>query len=291
MLLRNFRKIDAYSSVRLALLAVLSAVGVFFTANETLSYFLWFAAGYFTFGSLSWLLYSERWAFKGTQFRFVVFVLFVFPYVSEFTAYSLVVGGMLVETNWQFAENFRRRRNPIWVLHMGTLSALGWLLFPAGGYYIGVGSLIALLLLGGLNIRTLLQALVAFFIPVSVPLFLSSSADATYFSPPVLQQVPPEWWILPALVFLMTIHQFTVSYRKANNLNKLRSLIAFTWIVIGALLAQFIGGEGGFVLLILGLSYQGANALYYFRRRTLVEIIFAILLAFSLVYSFGLIEL
>ena len=291
MLLRNFRKIDAYSSVRLAFLAVASAIGVYFTANESRDLFLWFTAALFAFGSLCWLLYNERWAFKGTQFRFLVFILFLFPYVSEFTAYTLVLGGMLLETNWQFAEYFRRRKNPIWVLHIGTLSALGWLLFPEGGFYIAAGSLVSLLLLSGFNLRTLLQVLVAFFIPISLPLFFSSSSSSLYFSIPELQTLPPEWWVLPGIVFLLTIHQFTVSYRKANNLNKLRSLIALLWIILGSILAQFVGGEGGFVLLVLGLSYQGANALYYFRRRTLVEIIFALLLLYSVTYALGFIEI
>ncbi|MGB1183913.1 MAG: hypothetical protein ACPG4S_02035 [Schleiferiaceae bacterium] len=291
MLLRNFRKIDAYSSVRLAVLAAASAVGVYFTASESLEFFLLFVAGYFAFGSLCWLLYTERWAFKGTLFRFLAVLPLLFPYVSEFTAYSLVFGGMILETNWQFAEYFRRRRNPIWVLHIGTLSALGWFLFPEGGFYIAAGSLVSLLLLGGLNVRTLLQVLVAFFVPISLPLFFSSASSSLYFTLPELRTVPPEWWLLPGLVFVLTIHQFTISYRKANNLNKLRSLIALTWIILGSLIAQFIGGEGGFVLLVLGLSYQGANALYYFRRRTLAEIIFALMLLYSIVYALGFIEI
>lgn len=291
MLLSNFRKIDPFSSLRLILVAMLCIAGVYFVADEQSLNFVVFSVGLVAFGSLCWTLYTDRWAHKGTQFRFLVFALLLFLFVSEFTAYKLIVGGMILETNWQFAEYFRRRRNPTWILHMGTLSALGWLLFPQGGYYIALGSLVALIFIAGINLRSILQFLLSFLLPISLPLFFSSTEESLYFSVPKLVLVPGEWWILPAVIFGLTIHQFTISYRLANNLNKLRSLLALTWILLGASLAMFIGGEGGFVLLILGLTYQGANALYYYRRKVLVEVGFLALLAFSLAYSFNLLEL
>lgn len=290
MLLSNFRKIDPFSSLRLILLAILCIVGVYFVADETVLNLVIFAVGLVAFGALCWTLYTDRWAHKGTQFRFLVAVLLLFPFAAEFTAYKLIVGGMILETNWQFAEYFRRRRNPTWILHMGTLSALGWLLFPEGSFYIALGSLVALLFIAGLNLRSILQFLLSFLLPISLPLFFSSAEESIYFSLPQILPVPAEWWVLPAVIFGLTIHQFTISYRLANNLNKLRSLLALTWILLGSMLAMFVGGEGGYVLLILGLTYQGANALYYYRRKVLVEVGFLILLAFSLAYSFNLLE-
>jgi len=290
MLLSNFRKIDPFSSLRLLLLAILCIIGVYFIADETVSNVVVFAVALVAFGSLCWTLYTDRWAHKGTQFRFLVFVLLLFPFAAEFTAYKLIVGGMILETNGQFAEYFRRRRNPTWILHMGTLSALGWLIFPEGGFYIALGSLVSLLFIGGLNLRSIVQFLLSFLLPISLPLFFSSAEESIYFSMPELVRLPTEWWILPAVIFGLTFHQFTVSYRLANNLNKLRALLALTWILLGSSLAMFVGGEGGFVLLILGLSYQGANALYYYRRKVLVEFGFLVLLAFSLAYSFNLLE-
>ena len=292
MLLRYFRKIDAYSGIRLLALALVSGAAVFWISSDSWIDLTYFAVCYLGMGALSWFSFRDRWAFKGTTFRFLIYALLTLLWSVEFISYSLVLASFLLEANWQFIENFRLRKNAFWLLNSATVSALYWIFFPEGGWFVALGTLLALGFVGQLEIKNYLQWLLGFSLLAAIPVAIGwvNGYDLIYsWSIPV--NTPLEWFVVPALIFVLTINQFFISYRKANNLNKSRSLLALAWVVVGTLLVIFEHGMGGIVLIITGLTYQGANALYYIQRRIAANIVFLVLLIYSLVYAFNLLEL
>lgn len=292
MLLRYFRKIDAYSGIRLLALGVVSGAAVCWISSDSPTDLGLFIASYLVFGTLSWYFFRERWAFKGTTFRFLLYALLALLWSIEFISYSLILASFLLEANWQFIENFRLRKNVFWLLNSASLSALYWIFFPDGGWFVAFGTFVTLVLVGQLNAKNYLQWISGFALISVVPIAIGwvKGYDLIY-GPSVPVNTPLEWFVVPSLLFLLTINQFFISYRKANNLNKSRSLLALFWMVFGSGLVVVEHGMGGIVLIITGLSYQGANALYYIKRRIAANIVFLILLVYSLVYAFNLLEL
>jgi len=291
MLLRYFRKIDAYSGLRLFALVLVCVIGVVVTSGDSRRDHVFFLFIFFFTGLLCWMFFKDRWTFKGSQFRFLVAVLFVILWSSEFVSHTFLVAALVLESNWQFTENFRRRRNPVWIFHSAMLSALTLIFFSHDAWFIGVASFVALLIVGKPQLANLLQWIFGFGLVIILPLLLSQNFFPDFqYRTPEIQEVPVEWWVVPALVLLITLNQFTIFYRKADNLNKSRSLLALTWTLLGVLFASLIGGEGGFVLVLLGLSYQASYAMYYFKRKGWIEIGFLLLMIYSVAYSFNYIE-
>jgi hypothetical protein len=291
MLLRYFRKIDAYSGLRLFALVLVCGIVVVLTSGDSRRDHFLFLLLFFFSGLLCWTFFKDRWAFKGSQFRFLVAVLFVILWSSEFVSHMFLIAALILESNWQFTENFRRRRNPVWILHSAMFSALTIIFISHDAWFIGVASFIMLIIVGKPQVIHVLQWIFGFVLAIIVPLMLSRKFFPDFqYTMPEMQEVPLEWWIVPALVFLLSLNQFITFYRKADNLNKSRSLLAVIWTVLGVLFAFLVGGEGGFVLVLLGLSYQASYAMYYFKRRTWVEIGFLLLMIYSVAYSVNYIE-
>ncbi len=291
MLLRYFRKIDAYSGLRLFALVLVCGIGVVLTSGDSRRDHLFFLLLFFFSGFLCWTVFKDRWAFKGSQFRFLVAVLFVILWSSEFVSHTFLIAALVLESNWQFTENFRRRRNPVWIFHSAMFSALTIIFISHDAWFIGVASFITLIIVGKPQVIHVLQWIFGFVLAIIVPLMLSRNFFPDFqYTMPEMQEVPLEWWIVPALVLLLTLNQFITFYRKADNLNKSRSLLAVMWTVLGVLFAFLVGGEGGFVLVLLGLSYQASYAMYYFKRRSWVEIGFLLLMIYSVAYSVNYIE-
>ena len=291
MLLRYFRKIDAYSGLRLFALVLVCGIVVVLTSGDSRRDHFLFLLLFFFSGLLCWTFFKDRWAFKGSQFRFLVAVLFVILWSSEFVSHTFLMAALILESNWQFTENFRRRRNPVWILHSAMLSALTIIFISHDAWFIGVASFITLVIVGKPQVIHVLQWIFGFVLAIIVPLMLSRKFFPDFqYTMPEMQEVPLEWWIVPALVLLLSLNQFITFYRKADNLNKSRSLLAVIWTVLGVLFAFVVGGEGGFVLVLLGLSYQASYAMYYFKRRTWVEIGLLLLMIYSVAYSVNYIE-
>ena len=291
MLLRYFRKIDAYSGLRLFALVLICGIGVVMTSGDNRRDQLFFLFTFLFSALLCWTFFKDRWTFKGSQFRFLVTLLFIVLWSSEFVSHTFLVAALVLESNWQFTENFRRRRNPIWIFHSTMLSALTIIFFSPDAWFIAVASFATLIIVGKPQIINILQWVFGFVLAIIVPLLLSRNFFPDFqYRTPEIQEVPMEWWVVPGLVLLITLNQFMIFYRKADNLNKSRSLLALIWTLLGAVFAFLVGGDGGFVLVLLGLSYQASYAMYYFKHRGWVEIGFLLLLMYSVAYSFNYIE-
>ena len=85
----------------------------------------------------------------------------------------------------------------------------------------------------------------------------------------------------------MTANQIFNSYRRANQTNKMRTVVAFYMVLLGALGAWQGMGPLAFATVLVSLSYQGANALYYLKPRWYHEILAILFLGYSILLIFG----
>jgi hypothetical protein len=99
---------------------------------------------------------------------------------------------------------------------------------------------------------------------------------------------PNTWWILPLLLAVFALFEWFQSYRKANQTNKSRAMVAGFWLVLGAATALYGAASGG-VLFFLGLSYHLTNGLRYLKNERLADLLVAGLAIFILCSYFNLI--
>jgi hypothetical protein len=282
MLIRQFRKIDSYSWIKLLLTAIAVAVGIGFARNQSPLEVILFLVLFLVLGSLANIVFRERWAFKSTNFRYLIFAVFTLLWSVSHEGYEFLIWSFLLELQWQFSENFRTKKNPVWLLNHASLTALV-LIFSAGnGYFFGICSLLILLRTVNWRPLYLLQWLIGLSFPLLVTYLLSTNGfvDVTF-----------EWvtnyptnitiWLPLVLLFILTLNQVLYSYRKANQTNKRRTLLSLFLFVLGALGAWQGVGAMALAMAMLGLSFQLSNALYYSKPRWYLEGIALIMVVYS----------
>jgi len=290
MLLRYFRKIDAFSGLRLFAIALLALLAIWFEAQDA-----WISLGWsLVLGGawlyLSWTLMRDRWVVRGTLFRFLIYFITGVYWTSEFYLNTLLFYTLVVELNWHLVEHHKRRGAVLSVLHSGTLTALASLWNPSETIFLASITLIVWLIAGGVRLRTVLQWLLAWGVAQAAVMF---SAAGNFELEMKVQgaEVPTMWWLLPIVLMLFAISEWVQSYLKANQTNKSRGIVAGLWIIGGAVLAWTMHSEFAFALMFLGLSYHLTNALRYLKRERLGEALLWLVVIFVLITHFDLILL
>ena len=287
MLLSYFRKIDAYSGIRIFALAfmalALTGIDADFEWDRLLLATALGAAWLF----LSWTVMRDHWVVRGTLFRYLIFVMLAVYWSGEYYLTDFLFIGLVFELNWHLIELHRRKSNTIYVLHSGTLTAIAGLWSP--DEVVGIiapAVVLTWLVSGALKIRTLIQWSLAFVIPTAVlyglgkvELGLIRCAGSS---------APVSWWILPLVLAVFALFEWFQSYRKANQMNKSRAVVAGFWLVIGAI-AALLGAVSGGVLFFLGLSFHLTNGLRYLKNERLANLLVVGLTIFILSSYFNLI--
>lgn len=287
MLLSYFRKIDAYSGIRIFALAfmalALTGIDADFEWDRLLLATALGAAWLF----LSWTVMRDHWVVRGTLFRYLIFVMLAVYWSGEYYLTDFLFIGLVFELNWHLIELHRRKSNTIYVLHSGTLTAIAGLWSP--DEVVGIiapAVVLTWLVSGALKIRTLIQWSLAFVIPTAVlyglgkvELGLIRYAGSS---------APVSWWILPLVLAVFALFEWFQSYRKANQMNKSRAMVAGFWLVIGAI-AALLGAVSGGVLFFLGLSFHLTNGLRYLKNERLANLLVVGLTIFILSSYFNLI--
>lgn len=285
MLLRHFRKIDAYSGIRVfaaALLAFLLVWSSGFSGWQEVIYS--FALGALWLW-LSWTLLRDRWVIKTSALRFMTFLVLAIYWGVEFKISTLLFYVLVVELNWHLAENHKRKASVLSVLNSGTLTALTSLWLPQETIYHFFVVLMIWVVSGGMKVKTILQWILAWLM-TAVPLI--------YFTSDKVEKVasadaPLQWWCLLIGLSVIAVFEWVQSYLKANQKNKSRAIVAGLFVAIGGSLGWWLGSYFGVAICILGLSYHLANGLRYFKRKVLAEVLFVLVLTFVLVSQFDLI--
>ena len=282
MLIRQFRKIDSYSWIKLLLTAIAVAVGIGFARNQSPLEVILFFVLFLVLGSLANIVFRERWAFKSTNFRYLIFAVFTLLWSVSHEGYEFLIWSFLLELQWQFSENFRTKKNPVWLLNHASITALVVIFSAGNGYFFGICSLLILLRTVNWRPLYLLQWLMGLSFPLLVTYLLSTNGfvDVTF-----------EWitnyptnitiWLPLVLLFILTLNQVLYSYRKANQTNKRRTLLSLFLFVLGALGAWQGVGAMALAMAMLGLSFQLSNALYYSKPRWYLEGIALIMVVYS----------
>lgn len=287
MLLSYFRKIDAYSSIRIIALAVtaltLTQIGETLQWEQLILTAVLGAAWLF----LSWTVMRDRWVVRGTLFRFLIFLLLAVYWSGEFYLTDLLFFGLVFELNWHLVELYRRKANTLYVLHSGTLTALAALWSHQDVFTVVAPAVVLTWAVsGGIKIRTLLQWMLAIAVPMALMyasgIVVWSFAFEFSPSPPIL------WWTLPLLMAVFALFEWFQSYRKANQTNKSRAMVAGFWLILGASSA-LMGAAAGGVLFVLGLSYHLTNGLRYLKNERLANLLVVGLAIFILCSFFNLI--
>jgi hypothetical protein len=288
MLIRQFRKIDSYSWIKLSLTAIAVVIAIGFARNQPPLEVVLFLVLFLVLGSLTKIMFRERWAYKSTNFRYFVFAVFTLLWSATHEGYELLIWSFLLEIQWQFSENFRIKKNAVWLLNHASISALVLIFSSGNGYFFGICSLLILLRIVTWRPLHVLQWLIGFLFPLLIAYLLSTNG---------LMNITFEWvtdyptnihiWLPLGLLFILTLHQVVYSYRKANQTNKRRSLLSLFLFLLGALGAWFGVGTMATAIAMLGLSFQVSNALYYSKPRWYIEGIALIIVIYSCLLLFG----
>ena len=109
MLLSYFRKIDAYSAIRVFAAAIVAFAVHWSTGIESWqdvvmslglgALWLW----------LSWTLLRDRWVIKASALRFMTYLLLALYWSVEFEISTLLFYTLVVELNWYLAERYKRK--------------------------------------------------------------------------------------------------------------------------------------------------------------------------------------
>jgi hypothetical protein len=288
MLLRQFRKIDTYSWIKLLLLGVLVTVTKSFAKGEGLLEMLLFLLLLLVLGSLSTLLFKERWAFKGTHFRYFIFAIFLLLWSVTEAGYELLIWSFLLELQWQFSENYKQRKNSFWLLNNATLAALIPIAIGGNGFLFSLVSLFIVLRSGSLRPVYIVRWVFGFLFPLSIAMIgaaqgwlqLSFSFNTSHSHELGV--------IIPlGVLFIVTVNQFVNSYRRANQTNKLRSVSAMFMVLSGSIGVCTGLGSVALATTMLGLSFQATNALYYLKGKWYIELITILMVVYSILLIFG----
>lgn len=287
MLLSYFRKIDAYSGIRVFAAAVVAftvlwSAGIGSWQEVVLSFglgalWLW----------LSWTLLRDRWVIKTSALRFMSFLVLALYWSVEFEISTLLFYVLVVELNWHLAEYHKRKGSVLSVLHSGTLTALASLWLPQEALYV-MGTVVMIWLVsGGVKVKTILQWLLAWFM-IMVPLTYNVVGN-DLVEHIAVADAPLRWWALLMGLSVLAIFEWVQSYLKANQTIKSRAVVAGLFISVGGLLGWWLGSYFGAAICILGLSYHLANGLRYFKRNRLAEALFILVLTFVLISYYDVI--
>lgn len=169
MLLSYFRKIDAYSGIRIFVLAiaalVLTGTDVFVQWEQVLLSTLLGGAWLF----LSWTVMRDRWVVRGTLFRYLIFLLLAVYWSGEQYLTDLLFFSLFFELNWHLVELHRRKPKTVYVLHSGTITAIAGLWSAYEIFSIIAPAVILTWIVSGrVKIRTLFQWMVAFALPMGL---------------------------------------------------------------------------------------------------------------------------
>ncbi|MDC0614494.1 hypothetical protein OAP05_01225 [Schleiferiaceae bacterium] len=287
MLLSYFRKIDAYSGIRIFALAfmalALTGIDASLQWERLLLATVLGAAWLF----LSWTVMRDRWVVRGTLFRYLIFLLLAVYWSGELYLTDLLFLTLVLELNWHLIELYRRKPKTLYVLHSGTLTAITGLWSPDEVFSVIAPAVIfTWLVSGGIKFKTLLQWLLAFAVPIT--LLFGIGKVVWTLTPFTGSNMPISWWILPLLLAVFALFEWLQSYRKANQTNKSRAMVAGFWLVMGAAVAVF-GSVAGGVLFFLGLSYHLTNGLRYLKNERLANLLVVGLTIFILSSYFNLI--
>lgn len=287
MLLSYFRKIDAYSGIRIFALAFMALALTGIDADFEWERLLLATALGAAWLFLSWTVMRDHWVVRGTLFRYLIFVILAVYWSGEYYLTDFLFIGLVFELNWHLIELHRRKTNTIYVLHSGTLTAIAGLWSP--DEVVGIIAPVVVLtwlVSGALKIRTLIQWSLAFAIPTAV-LYGLGKVELVLIRY-TGSSAPVSWWIIPLVLAVFALFEWFQSYRKANQMNKSRAMVAGFWLVIGAI-AALLGAVSGGVLFFLGLSFHLTNGLRYLKNERLANLLVVALTIFILSSYFNLI--
>lgn len=294
MLLRYFGKIGLYTPIHVSALAIALAVAAY--ALQSLPTLEWvFVYSLFAIFALgAWTIFRDRWLHKNQAYRFLAISIFLPILIAELTLYKIILLAMAGESIWHWAEFYRRQRNPFWLMATAFVNALLYALFPEEALFFGLLTVLIFFTVGQLNGRAVLQALLAATISYGTAAFFVH--EFTGALPPLFTAAPPaiplSAWSIPVAALLLVAYQTTLSFRRANNLNKTRSLVALIWVVLSFVWSAFFGAEGPYIIGLLGLSFLMHNALHYTqRRRGLQELLLWVFLGINVAIAFNFVVL
>ena len=288
MLIRQFRKIDSYSWIKLFLTAIAVAIAIGFARNQSPIEVVLFLVLYLVLGSLTNILFRQRWAFKSTNFRYFVFAVFTLLWSTSYEGYELLIWSFLLEIQWQFSENFKTKKNAVWLLNHASITALVLIFSTGNGYFFGICSLLILLRTVNWRPLYLLQWLIGLLFPLLIAYLLSvNGVIHVTFEWVTVHHFNMSIWLPLSLLFILTLNQVFYSYRKANQTNKRRTLLSLFLFVFGAIGAWQGVGAMAMATSMLGLSFQVSNALHYSKPRWYIEGIGLIIVVYSSLLLFG----
>jgi hypothetical protein len=289
MLLSYFRKIDAYSGIRIFALSIVALALTGMDASIQWERLLLASVLGAAWLFLSWTVMRDRWVVRGTLFRYLIFLLLAVYWCGEYFLTDLLFYALLFELNWHLVELHRRKPNALYALHSGSLTAIAGLWSASELLVIIVPAVVLTWVVsGGLKIRTLLQWILAFCIPMG--LLFSLDSIVLPGTPLIASSTPLTWWILPMLLAVFALFEWFQSYRKANQTNKSRAMVAGCWLFLGGASAV-LGITSGGVLFFLGLSYHLTNGLRYLKNERLANLLMVGLAIFIVCSYFNLIPL
>src|SRR6056300_487116 len=169
MLLSYFRKIDAYSGIRMFALAIaalaLTGIDASLQWERLLLATVLGAAWLF----LSWTVMRDRWVVRGTLFRYLIFLVLAVYWSGELYLTDLLFFTLFFELNWHLIELHRRKPNTLYVLHSGTLTAIAGLWSPDEAFsVIGPAVVLTWMVSGGIKFKTLLQWVLVFAVSAAL---------------------------------------------------------------------------------------------------------------------------
>lgn len=293
MLLRQYRKIDTNSWIKLLLTGVLTGVFIAFGNKATVLQAIIFIVFFLALGSLANLVFVERWTLRGANFRYFIFSVFLLLWSSRYPSFELLLWTLLIEFQWQSSENFRVQKNSSWLLHSASVSALVFLFSGANGLLFGVLSFALMMRAGSIQPVHVLRWLFGYLFIVGSAVLLSNHGvlhmDLSIEQQPISKL--DLWFILPLFfLLLLTLGQVISSIRRGNQTNKVRAQSSILIVLFG-LTAVVLGiHRQGIAMLIVALSYQGALRLSEQREKWYVELIALAFLAYHLLLLLNVIQ-
>jgi hypothetical protein len=295
MLLRSFRKNDSFTLLRVGVLAFALMAFAHAVQPASLLDSVLMGALFLLFVLAAWTVYRDRWLLKGASFRFLVAAVLLPLAMVEVSVLKLMLIGISLETMWHWAEFYRRQRSPFWIMNTAALGAVLTGLYPQEGLFFALITTYTWITTGQLRIRSTVQALLATAISYGTMAYIMwqfSLEQEVLWWPSWGSDIPLNWWILPTALFVLVLNQTYLSFRRGNNLNKSRSLVAGGWFIISLLSSGFENIHGPYVAAILGLSFTMHSALRYLdKRKFLQEVIAWLFVAASLVLALNFVAL
>lgn len=230
--------------------------------------------------------FAPRWMYRGAAFRYFAFFALAPLYAYEFNAVYFFWLILAFELLWHWAEEFHHTGQVLPVLLSGSLLGVLLILYRDSSAPVLLATLTLWFTVPPTQLKTWVQLLFATLIPV----VLWWEWNYVFSDPPVWQWPPIQlntvvwnWWIVPAVSTMLLLRQTVFSWKKANRLNRRRTIAMSFWTLLGAGGALLFGWPEAHALFLFSLSYLLANALFFTKEQRWVSLIIAALLLFEVI--------